>query len=246
MRLQGKYALVTGSTSGIGQATAEAFAREGATVAVTGRDEARGRAVVDGISAAGGHAVFIPSSLATVADARGLATETIRILGQIDILVNNAGVYMFSPSEGTAEADYDTMMTTNVKIPFFLTTAITPEMAHRGQGKVINITTMAAHFGMPGAAAYGASKAAVTLLTKAWAAEYGARGINVNAISPGPIQTPGSARLGDVLDQLAQSLPAGRPGRPEEVAAAAVYLASDEAAFMHGATLTLDGGRTAI
>src|SRR5262249_12637723 len=120
MRLQGKYALVTGSTSGIGQATAEAFAREGATVAVTGRDEARGRAVVEGIIAAGGHAVFIPSSLATVADARHLANETTRRLGQIDILVNNAGVYMFAPSEETDEATYDAMMTTNAKIPFFL------------------------------------------------------------------------------------------------------------------------------
>ncbi len=120
-------------------------------------------------------------------------------------------------------------------------------MAQRGAGKVINITTMVAHFGMPGMAAYGASKAAVELLTKAWAAEYGPSGVNVNAIAPGPVRTEGTAAMDEgLVDQIASQLPAGRMGRPKEIAAAAVYLASDEVAFVHGAILPVDGGRTAI
>ncbi|HKC75966.1 MAG TPA: SDR family oxidoreductase [Chloroflexota bacterium] len=245
MRLQGKTALVTGGTSGIGRAIAEAFAREGARVAVTGRDEARGRAAVEAIEKVGGDAIFLRADLASLDEVRGLARAATEALVHVDILVNNAGVFPFGPTEATDEATFDATIDTNVRAPFFLTAALAPAMAARGTGKIINITTMAAYFGIPGMAAYGASKAAVDLLTKAWAAEYGPRGVNVNAISPGPTRTEGTAAMGEGLDQLASQAPAGRPASPEEIAAAAVYLASAESDFVHGATLHVDGGRVA-
>jgi len=241
MRLQGKTALITGGTAGIGRAIAEAFARERARVVVAGRDAGRGQAVAMAI---GEGATFVQADVSSVEDVRGLARAATEALGQVDILVNNAGIAAFAPTHDLAEADYDAMFATNVKGTYYLTAALAPAMAQRGAGKVINITTMVAAFGMPGLAAYGASKAAVELLTKAWAAEYGPSGVNVNAIAPGPIRTErteGSA----MAAQLAPLAPAGRAGRPEEIAAAAVYLASDEAAFVHGAILPVDGGRVA-
>ena len=245
MRLAGKTALITGGTSGIGRATAEAFAREGAYVAIGGRDEARGRAVVSAIGAAGGKAAFIKADLSSVSEVQRLAREATAALGQVDILVNNAGVFTFAPTDALAEADFDAMMTTNVKATFFLTAALAPTMATRGAGKVINITTMVASFGMLYAAAYGASKAAIESLTKAWAVEYGPQGVNVNAIAPGPVRTEGTEAMGEALDGLAKMAPAGRPAEPEEIAAAALYLASDESGFVHGAILPVDGGRVA-
>ena len=245
MRLQGKRALITGGTSGIGRAIAEAFAREGAQVVIGGRDGQRGWAVAQAITDAGGSATFIQADLAIVGDVRRMAAAATEALGQVDILVNNAGIFSFAPTEQLPESTYDAIMATNVKGLFFLTAALAPGMAERGYGKIINITTMAAYFGLPGASAYGASKAAVDLLTKSWAAEYGPRGVNVNAISPGPVRTEGTAALGDVINQLAAAAPAGRAADPEEIAAAAVYLASDDAGFVHGATLPVDGGRLA-
>jgi NAD(P)-dependent dehydrogenase (short-subunit alcohol dehydrogenase family) len=245
MRLAGKTALITGGSAGIGRAIAQAFVREGARVVIAGRDVARGTATVQGIKAVGGEATFVQADLTSVADTQALARAATETLGQVDILVNNAGSFIFAPTEALDEAAFDTMMDTNVKGTFFLTAALAPGMAERGSGAIINITTMVAYFGMPAAAAYGASKAAVDLLTKAWAAEYGPRGVRVNAISPGPVRTEGTAAMGEGLDQLASLAPAGRPASPEEIAAAAVFLASDEASFVYGATLAVDGGRTA-
>ncbi len=246
MRLQGKTALVTGATSGIGEAIARAFAREGARVVVAGRDEQRGRSVVEEIKAAGGSAYFVAADLATKSAVDHLASEAYKILGQIDILVNNAGIFPFAPTAETDEATFDQTIALNVKAPFYLTAALAPQMAERKSGKIINITTMVAHVGMATMALYGATKAALTLLTKSWAAEFGPSGVNVNAISPGPVRTPGTAVLGEGLDQMASTLPAGRPAHPDEIAGAAVYLASDEASFVHGVTLPVDGGRLAI
>jgi len=243
-RLQGKTALVTGGTAGIGRAIAEAFTREGARVVIAGRDARRGHVAAEAI---GGGATFVQADVSSVAGVRGLAHAATEALGQVDILVNNAGIGAFAPTDALAEADYDAMFATNVKGTYYLTAALAPGMAERGAGRVINITTMVAAFGLAGFAAYGASKAAIDLLTKAWAAEYGPSGVTVNAIAPGPVRTEGAEDRGRgaALDQLASAAPAGRAGRPEEIAAAAVYLASDEAAFVHGAILPVDGGRVA-
>jgi NAD(P)-dependent dehydrogenase (short-subunit alcohol dehydrogenase family) len=246
MRLQGKTALITGGTAGIGQAIAEAFAREGARVVITGRNEQRGHQVVDAIRARGAQATFLAADQTSVEAMRRLAQEATAVLGPIDILVNNAGIFPFGATAQTDEATFDAAMATNVKGPFYLTAALAPHMAARGRGKIINITTMAAHVGIPEMALYGATKAALTLLTKSWATEFGPNGVNVNAISPGPTRTPGTESMGEGLDQLAQTLPARRAASPSEIAEAAVYLASDEANFVHGATLPVDGGRIAI
>jgi len=160
--------------------------------------------------------------------------------------VNNAGIFPFGSTLETAEATFDNAYAVNVKAPFYLTGSLATKMAGRGAGKVINITTMVAHFGMPGMALYSSTKAALTLLTKAWAAEFGSKGVNVNAIAPGPVRTPGTEGMGDGLDQMAKTLPAGRVAQPWEIAEAAVYLASEESSFVHGAILPVDGGRVAV
>jgi len=241
-----RKALVTGATSGIGQAIAEALAAQGVQVLVTGRDGRRGEQVVAGIRAKGGKADFVVADLASAQSVTNLAAQAEKILGGVDILVNNAGVFTFGPTaEVTAEA-FDAMYNTNVKAPLLLTARLGPGMAKRGWGRVVNITTMVAHIGMAGAALYGSSKAALQLLTQAWAAEYGPSGVTVNAISPGPVRTPGTAGMGDALDQLGKTVPAGRVGTPAEIAAAAVFLASEGASYVNGATIAVDGGRVAV
>jgi NAD(P)-dependent dehydrogenase (short-subunit alcohol dehydrogenase family) len=244
--LTGTTALVTGATSGIGRAVAVSLARRGAHVLASGRDAARGDAVITEIRAAGGKADFIAADLADAASVRALARQATELGGgHVDILVNNAGVFPFGPTSGASDEDIDTAYAVNVKAPFILTGELAPAMAARGKGSVVNVLTMVAHFGVAGMALYGSSKAALTLLTKAWAAEFGPAGVRVNAVSPGPTRTEGTAVMGDQLDQLASLAPAGRPAAPEEIASAITYLAGDEASFVHGAVLDVDGGRRA-
>jgi len=169
-----------------------------------------------------------------------------RRFGPVDILVNNAGIYSFAPTPEINETEYDRMFDTNVKGPYFLTAQLASGMTKRSYGRIINITTVAAHIGMAGAGIYGASKAALRQLTQVWAAEYGPHGVTVNAIAPGPILTPGTEGFGDVLQQLAKTLPVGRPGTVNEVAAAALFLAGKDASFVNGATIAVDGGRVAV
>ena len=138
------------------------------------------------------------------------------------------------------------MYALNVKVPYFLVAELAPLMAKRGKGAIVNVSTMVADYGVSGMSLYGSSKAAVNLLTKAWAAEYGPRGVRVNAVSPGPTRTEGTEAMGEALEQLAAQAPAGRPGTADEIAEAIVFLATDRAAFIHGAKLAVDGGRTAI
>lgn len=244
--LSGTAALVTGGTSGIGRATSAALARLGAHVALSGRDEERGNEVVRQIDAADGQAEFLAADLTDEASARSLAERAIDRLGEVDVLVNNAGVFPFGPTDETREATFDSVFALNVKVPYFLVARLAPEMAKRGHGAIINVTTMVAEFGMAGMGLYGASKAALALLTKSWAAEYGPHGVRVNAVSPGPVRTEGTAAMGDSLDQLAAAGPAGRPGAPEEIAEAIVFLAADRSSFVHGAVLPVDGGRVAV
>jgi NAD(P)-dependent dehydrogenase (short-subunit alcohol dehydrogenase family) len=245
--LAGKTALVTGSTSGIGLATAEQLAALGAHVLVVGRDTARGEAAVKGVRARGGVADFIQADLHDADSARNLATQALAISdGRVDILVNNAGISIWGPTNDTREEDFDAVFGTNVKAAYFLVAEIAPTMAARGAGAIVNVTTMAAEIGMAGMSAYGASKAALNSLTQSWAAEYGPQGVRVNTVSPGPTRTPGTEPMGDTLDQLAAQAPLGHVAQPGEIAEAIVFLASDRASFVHGARLNVDGGRTAI
>ncbi|WP_392756362.1 SDR family NAD(P)-dependent oxidoreductase [Streptomyces sp. LN590] len=248
-RLQHKTALVTGATSNIGRAIAEAYAAEGAHVAVSGRNHERGQEVVDGIRAAGGRAEFVAADLdGSAAASRALADEASRVLGgRVDILVNNAGIYPGSTTPATDEKTFDQVYAVNVKAPFFLTAALAPAMAEAGGGAIVNLGSWIARLGIPVGALYSSSKGAVETLTRAWAAEFGPSGVRVNAISPGVVRTPApdetEAHPGDIM---MKGTPAGGVGSPESIAQAAVYLAGDEAAFVHGTVLDVDGGRVGV
>jgi NAD(P)-dependent dehydrogenase (short-subunit alcohol dehydrogenase family) len=241
-RLAGKTALVTGATSGIGRAVAERLAGEGAQVILSGRDLDRGEQVVAAIRSSGGSARFVRADLAKLEDVKRLAAES----GQADILVNNAGVFPFGPTSDTGEEAFDLAFDVNVKAPFFLTAAIAPQMIARGGGAIINISTMVASFGLNGMATYGASKAAIELLTKAWTDEYGPGGIRVNAVAPGPTRTPGTEPMGAALNQMAATLPARRAANAEQIASVVAFLASEESRFIYGAVVPADGGRVAV
>jgi NAD(P)-dependent dehydrogenase (short-subunit alcohol dehydrogenase family) len=240
-------ALITGGTSGIGLATAKKLAQLGIHVLVVGRNAERGKKSLDEIRAGGGKADFISSDLRDAESAREVARKAIELgNGHVDILINNAGIFPFGPTHEMTEEQFDRVYSTNVKAPYFLVAELAPPMANRGKGAIVNISTMAADYGAPGMSLYGSSKAAINLLTKTWAAEYGPKGVRVNAVSPGPTRTEGTEAMGEGLEQLAAQAPAGRPATADEIAEAIVFLATDHASFIHGAKLAVDGGRTAI
>jgi NAD(P)-dependent dehydrogenase (short-subunit alcohol dehydrogenase family) len=240
-------ALITGGTSGIGRATANKLARLGIHVLVVGRNAERGKKTVDEIRAAGGKGDFISADLQDAASARIVAKKAIELgNGDVDILINNAGIFPFGPTHEMTEEQFDRVFAINVKAPYFLVAELAPLMAKKGKGAIVNLSTMVADYGAPGMSLYGSSKAAINLLTKAWAAEYGPRGVRVNAVSPGPTRTEGTEAMGEGLEQLAAQGPAGRPATADEIAEAIVFLATDRASFIYGAKLAVDGGRTAV
>ena len=240
-------ALITGGTSGIGRAVANKLAQLGIHVLVVGRNAERGEKTVDEIRAAGGKADFISADLQDAASARTVAKKAIDLgSGHVDILVNNAGIYPFGPTHEMTEEQFDRVFSINVKAPYFLVAELAPLMAKKGKGAIVNLSTMVADYGAPGMSLYGSSKAAINLLTKTWAAEYGPRGVRVNAVSPGPTLTEGTQAMGEGLEQLAAQGPAGRPATADEIAEAIVFLATERASFIYGAKLAVDGGRTAI
>ncbi len=248
-RLADRTALVTGSTSNIGRAVALALAAEGAHVVVSGRDVERGTAVVDAIRARGGLADLVAADLdGSAAAARALAAQAAeRLGGRIDVLVNNAGIYPPSTTLTTDEEAFDRIMGVNVKASFFLTQAVVPQMLAAGHGVIINLGSWIARLAVPSGSLYSATKGAMETLTRAWAAEFGPGGVRVNAISPGVIRSSDlAADAATPGARLMDGTPAGGPGRPEAVGAAAVYLASDDAAFVHGTVLDVDGGRVAV
>ena len=245
-RLAGKTALVTGATSNIGRAIAIAFAAEGAHVAVSGRDRDRGAAVIKEIEAAGGRADFIPADLdGSAAQSQDLAEVAATLLGgRIDVLVNNAGIYPGPATPATDEATFDEVYAVNVKAPFFLVAAVAPAMAAAGGGVIINLGSWIARLGIPVGALYSSSKGAMETLTRAWAAEFGPSGVRVNAISPGVVHEPTAEPTAG--DSMMNGTPAGRHGTPDAIAHAAVYLASDKAAFVQGTVIDVDGGRVGV
>jgi NAD(P)-dependent dehydrogenase (short-subunit alcohol dehydrogenase family) len=240
-------ALITGGTSGIGRATARKLAELGIHVLAVGRDAEAGKKTIGEIRAAGGEADLILADLQDAASAHTVVKKAIELgNGHVDILINNVGIYPFGPTHEMTEEQFDRVFSINVKVPYFLVAELAPLMAERGKGAIVNVSTMVADYGAPGMSLYGSSKAAMNLLTKTWAAEYGPRGVRVNAVSPGPTLTEGTKAMGEGLAQLAAQAPAGRPATADEIAEAIVFLATERASFINGAKLAVDGGRTAI
>jgi NAD(P)-dependent dehydrogenase (short-subunit alcohol dehydrogenase family) len=247
--LRGKRALITGGASGIGRATALLFAREGAAVSVVDLDQAGGQTVAQAIVDGGGRAIFLACDVSLAADCQRAVQETVDELGGLDILFNNAGIIRRATVVETTEAEWDRVMAVNVKSIFLLSKYAIPFMAQAGGGVIINT---ASGWGLAGgrrAAAYCASKGAVVLLTKAMALDHGEQNIRVNCICPGDTDTPmlrdEAGQLGEpdarFLAEAAQR-PLQRIGRPEDMAQAALYLASDVSSFVTGTALVVDGG----
>jgi 3-oxoacyl-[acyl-carrier protein] reductase len=243
-RLAGKTALVTGSTSGIGEAIARVLAASGAVVVVHGRDAGRAQQVVDSVVQAGGQAFVVAADLAQSPESvRTFAQEaTYALGGQVDIVVNNAGVYPVTATEDLADADLEAMLNINIRAPHVLVGALAPGMVERGTGHIVNIGSWMGRIGTSSGALYTASKAALEQLTRNWAAEYGPRGVRVNTVAPGATLTPGNAAYSSALDAMTAGTVAGRPVRPVDIAYAVRFVVSDEAAFIHGSILDVDGG----
>ena len=247
MKLEGKVAIVTGSSRGIGACIARRYGREGATVAVVGNTRhERAEAVVAEIEAAGGRARAFMADVGVVADCERLGREAIDAFGTVDILVNNAGIFTPLPIEEVTEENWDAQHALNLKGAFFLTKAVVPTMKAKGAGKIINISSIAGCGGFPQSAAYCASKGGLTNMTKALCLELAADGINVNALSPGNIVTDMNAalRATDGYDsRQAELTPAGIGHMdPEQLTGAAVFLASADSDSVHGADLLVDNG----
>jgi NAD(P)-dependent dehydrogenase (short-subunit alcohol dehydrogenase family) len=220
--LEGISALVTGATSGIGRAAAEELGRHGAEVIVHGRDVARGSVVVDTITAEGGKARFVAADLTDPNQLAGLVDQA----GPVDV------------------ATFDQLFAANVRAPYFLVAALAPKMAARGSGCIINVASMAGQIGLAGGAAYGATKATLAAMTRAWAAEFSPSGVRVNAIAAGPVLTPGAAP--ERIEALGAMTLLSRAAQPSEIAEILAFLASPKASYVTGAVIAADGGRTAI
>ncbi|MCB0094775.1 MAG: glucose 1-dehydrogenase [Caldilineaceae bacterium] len=244
--LQGKTALITGASSGIGRAVAVAFAQAGAVIGVHGRDEARMAETCATIRDAGGQAVALPADLRNAADARTLADQAHVQLGRIDILVNNAGMNRRKPIVEVSDDDYATIMDVNLRSAFMLSKAVHPYMKEQGGGKIINVASMTSTWGLGQVSVYGMSKSALAQVTKVMAVEWAPDNIQVNNLVPGFIRTP-LTEAGLWQDEqrsawLMQRIPADRPGEVDDLIGAALLMASPASAYMTGASIAVDGG----
>lgn len=251
-RLTGKVAFITGAGTGIGRACAELFAREGAGVALAGRRRAPLDATAAAITAAGGQALVVPCDVSQAKEVEQAIAATVERFGRLEIVVNNAGALHVATAADTSEEDWDRLMAVNLKGPFLVSRAALPQMRRSGGGTIVNIGSVLGLVAMPKRAAYAASKGGLLQLTKAMAIDHAAEGIRVNCICPAIVETELVAGLfAGQPDPAAarrareQTIPLGRFGQPVDVAQLAVFLASDEAAWITGAAIPVDGGLTA-
>lgn len=249
MRLADKVVLITGATSGIGRATALLFAREGAKLTLTGRNPTRGQQILDEVGEIGGEALFVQMDVRLPEDCRRSVDETLRAFGRLDILFNNAGVFFPATVLDCTEEQWDETIDVNLKGAFLMSKYALGAMLAQGSGVIINNSSGWGLVGGHEAAAYCASKGGMVLLTKAMAVDHSRQGIRVNSICPGDVDTPmlaDDARQRGMTWQNylqeASERPLGRIGTPEEIAKAALFLASEDSSFMTGATLVVDGG----
>lgn len=250
--LNDRVAIITGGANGIGRQTALTFAKAGASVAVWDMAEEAGRAVVAEIADAGGRAAFFKMNVASQADVAAAVEATLSQFGKVDILVNNAGItrdaQLVKVKDGQlvgkmSEADFDSVIAVNLKGVFNCTQAVVPHMIGRSYGRILNASSVVGLYGNFGQTNYAATKAGLIGMTRVWARELGKRGITANVIAPGFIATEMTQAMPEqVLSQMVSHTPAGRLGTPEDVANAYLFLASDEAAFINGAVLSVDGG----
>lgn len=247
-RVSGKVALVTGGALGMGRTHCLLLAKEGAKVIVTDINDAAGKATVDEITKAGGEAAFFHHNVASAAEWQKVVAGAIDRFGQIDILVNNAGIFVMKPLEETSDDEWDQVFNVNAKGVFFGCKYVLPAMKKSKAGSIINISSIYGIIGAPGAAAYEASKGAVRLLTKAAAVDLAKFNIRVNSVHPGVILTEMTKDLlasPEITKALLGTTILARPAKPEEVSTAVLFLASDEASFMTGSEMVVDGGYTA-
>ncbi len=251
-RFEGRVVLVTGGSSGIGYAAAQAFLHEGAHVAITGRNEAR-LARAEKELARFGRILAIRGDVAKAADAKRMVSETTKKLGPVDVLVNNAGIYLSKPVESFSEQEYDEIMDINMKGTFLCTKFVLPTMVKRKHGAIVNVSSDSGLVGTAGSSVYCASKGAMVLFTKAVALDHAKDGIRVNVVCPGEVKTPmmekDAAESGRGFEEyyrrIVEPIPMKRAATAEEVAQSILFLASDDASFMTGTALSVDGGSTA-
>jgi NAD(P)-dependent dehydrogenase (short-subunit alcohol dehydrogenase family) len=253
MRFEGKVALITGGTSGIGAATAIGFADEGAHVVITGRDPDRGAAVVATIAELGGHARFVRADVRLAEDCRRSVEDTVDAFGRLDVLFNNAGVYVANDALGCSEDEWDAQVDTSLKGAFLMSKFALPQMIAQGSGSIVHCASGWGLVGGPRAVAYCAAKGGMVVMTKAMALDHGPQGIRVNAVCPGDTETPmeheDAEAQGMSWEAYVREAVAGRAiarmATPEEIAGAVMFLASDEAAYVTGVALPVDGGGVA-
>jgi len=242
-KLEGKVAIVTGSTSGMGRATAVLFAREGAKVVVTGRNEERAKAVVEQIKSEGNEAMYVIVDTSKVEDAKGLVDKTIEAYGTVDVLFNNAGTLSMSSLQNVSLEEWNSVMNVNVTSSLYLAQLVAPIMKEKGKGVIINTSSVAAFGAHHGFAAYVTSKHAMNGLTRSMAWELGPE-VRVNAIAPGAIHTAMVDSIGGpaVLQGMIDGCPMKRVGQPEDIANVALFLATDDSSFIDGQIIKVDGG----
>lgn len=248
MKLANKVAVITGGGTGIGAAAARLFASEGASVCVCGRRLTPLQETVAAIQASGAAAMAVVGSVAVTEDCRRIVAETMDAYGRIDILVTSAGIATLMSASETTDELWDSTIDTNLKGTFFAIREVLPVMVEQQSGVIVTVSSILGQVGMKKTAAYGASKAGIDQLTRVIAIEYASHGIRANAVAPGWVETPMTEAVQahpQMFDSLKSRHPAGRFGTPEEVAGAILYLASDEAQWVTGTVLTIDGGWTA-